>query len=122
MPGRIAAMSLARCAPRPLRRELELDALDAIHFPLSVMLPPVDATAGRDDASSTSSTRSTRSSSAAPSSPTASVVYGWTIRRSRIVITISEHARQTLIERYGLAPDARARDPPRRRPRRLHAK
>ena len=33
------------------------------------------------------------------------VVYGWTIRRSRIVITISEHARQTLIERYRLAPD-----------------
>jgi glycosyltransferase involved in cell wall biosynthesis len=33
------------------------------------------------------------------------VVYGWTIRRSRTVITISEHARETLIERYGLAPE-----------------
>src|SRR5438874_13795285 len=41
MPGRIAAMSLAAAAPRPLRRELRLDRLDAIHFPLSVMLPPV---------------------------------------------------------------------------------
>jgi glycosyltransferase involved in cell wall biosynthesis len=33
------------------------------------------------------------------------VVYGWTVRRSRIVIAISEHGRQTLIERYGLAPE-----------------
>src|SRR5262245_25695204 len=33
------------------------------------------------------------------------VVYGWTIRRSRIVVTISEHARHTLIERHGLAPE-----------------
>ena len=32
-------------------------------------------------------------------------VYGWTIRRSRIVIAISEHARQTLLERYDLPPD-----------------
>src|SRR5581483_11955644 len=31
--------------------------------------------------------------------------YGWTVRRSRIVITISEHARHALIERLGLAPD-----------------
>jgi glycosyltransferase involved in cell wall biosynthesis len=33
------------------------------------------------------------------------VVYAWTMRRSRIVIAISEHARQTLIERGGLAPE-----------------
>jgi glycosyltransferase involved in cell wall biosynthesis len=32
-------------------------------------------------------------------------VYGWTIRRSRIVIAISEHGRRTLIERYRLAPE-----------------
>ena len=31
-------------------------------------------------------------------------VYGWTVARSRLVIAISEHARQTLIERYGLDP------------------
>ena len=42
MPGRIAAMSLAAVRPRPLRRDLELDRLDAMHFPLSVMLPSVD--------------------------------------------------------------------------------
>jgi glycosyltransferase involved in cell wall biosynthesis len=31
-------------------------------------------------------------------------VYGWTVRKSRIVITISEHAREALIERLGLDP------------------
>src|SRR5262245_43879486 len=42
MPGRIAAMSLAALCPGPLRRALELERLDAIHFPLSVMLPTVE--------------------------------------------------------------------------------
>ena len=32
-------------------------------------------------------------------------VYGWTLKRSRIVIAISEHARETLIERHGLDPE-----------------
>src|ERR671910_3845979 len=41
MPGRITAMSLAAIAPRRLRRDLRLDELDAIHFPLTVMLPRV---------------------------------------------------------------------------------
>ena len=31
-------------------------------------------------------------------------VYGWTVRKSRIVITISEHARQALVERLRLDP------------------
>jgi len=47
MPARIAAMSLAALRPRPLRRHFE--GLDAIHFPLSVMLPPV----GRPPAATT---------------------------------------------------------------------
>src|SRR5205085_1675732 len=32
-------------------------------------------------------------------------VYGWTVRRSRIVVTISEHARQALVERLRLDPE-----------------
>src|SRR6184192_1844281 len=42
IPGRIVAMSLAAARPTRLLRALGLDSLDAIHFPLSVMLPPVD--------------------------------------------------------------------------------
>ena len=35
-------------------------------------------------------------------------VYGWTVRRSRLVITISHHAARTLVERLGV-PEERAR-------------
>ena len=31
------------------------------------------------------------------------VVYGWTVRRSRLVITISEHAASTLVRKLGVA-------------------
>ncbi len=102
--GRVAAMTLAAAAPWPLRRRLRLGDLDGIHFPLSVMLPPVDrppaATTVLDiqheffpELFSRAELRYRR------------LVYGWTVRRSRIVITISEHARETLIERLSLAPE-----------------
>ena len=103
MPGRIAAMSLAAARPRPLRRELELDALEAVHFPLSVMLPPVSsppaATSVLDLQHEELPELFGRAELAYRK-----VVYGWTIRRSRIVIAISEHARSALIERYELEP------------------
>jgi glycosyltransferase involved in cell wall biosynthesis len=104
MPGRIAAMALAAAAPRPIRRRLALDRLDAIHFPLSVMLPPVDrppaATTVLDIQHEVYPQFFSRAELAYRKA-----VYGWTIRRSRIVITISEHARQALIERLGLSPE-----------------
>lgn len=104
MPGRIAAMSLAAAVPWPVRRELDLDRLDAIHFPLSVMLPPVDrppaATTVLDIQHEFLPEFFSRAELAYRR-----LVYSWTVRRSRIVITISEHARQTLIERLGLLPE-----------------
>jgi glycosyltransferase involved in cell wall biosynthesis len=104
MPGRIAAMSLAAVRAAPLRRELELERLDAVHFPLSVMLPPVErppaVTTVLDLQHEEHGEFFGRAELAYRK-----VVYGWTIRRSRIVITISEHARNTLIERYRLAPE-----------------
>ena len=104
MPGRIAAMALAAAAPRPIRRRLALDRLDAIHFPLSVMLPPVDrppaATTVLDIQHEVYPQFFSRAELAYRKA-----VYGWTVRRSRIVITISEHARQALIERLGLSPE-----------------
>jgi glycosyltransferase involved in cell wall biosynthesis len=104
MPGRIAAMSLAGARPQPVRAELDLDVLAAVHFPLSVKLPEIS----RPPAATTivdlqheelpeffgRAERAYRK-----------VVYGRSIRRSRIVIAISEHGRATLIERHGLAPE-----------------
>jgi glycosyltransferase involved in cell wall biosynthesis len=104
MPGRIAAMSLASLRPGPLRRALELDRLDAIHFPLSVMLPTV----ARPPATTTVLDLQHEEHPeffGRAELAYRRAVYGATIRRSRIVITISEHARRTLIDRHSLAPE-----------------
>jgi glycosyltransferase involved in cell wall biosynthesis len=103
MPARVAAMSLAAAAGGRVRRQLELDALDAIHFPLSVMLPrvsrPPAATTVLDVQHELHPQFFSRAELAYRRA-----VYGWTVRRSRIVITISEHAAHALVERLGLDP------------------
>ena len=102
--GRVAAMSLAAARASPLRRALGVDTLDALHFPLSVMLPPVD----RPPAATTVLDLQHEEHPEFFSRPELAYrkrVYGWSVRRSRIVIAISEHSRQTLIEHYRLEPD-----------------
>jgi glycosyltransferase involved in cell wall biosynthesis len=101
MPGRIVAMTMAAAAPWPVRRQLALDELDAIHFPLSVMLPPVRRPQAVSSILDIQHEFLPQLFSAAELRYR-KLVYGWTARRSRIVITISEHARETLIERLGL--------------------
>ena len=104
MPGRIAAMSSAALRPGPLRRELELERLHAVHFPLSVMLPPVDrpptVTTIHDLQHEEHPQFFGRAERAYRKA-----VYGWSIRRSRIVIAISQHGRETLLDRYRLDPN-----------------
>jgi glycosyltransferase involved in cell wall biosynthesis len=104
MPGRMRAMAEASVRPGPIRRELRLDELDAVHFPLTVMLPRV-------------------------SEPPAAVslldvqhlfypeffsraerlyrrfAYGWSLREARTVIAISRHVKQSLVERMDLEAD-----------------
>jgi glycosyltransferase involved in cell wall biosynthesis len=104
MPRRAAAMAYSAAAPWPLRRELELGALDAIHFPLSVMLPPVSRPPAATTVLDVQHELYPRFFSRAELAYRR-VVYGWTVRRSQIVITISEHARHGLIERLGLEPE-----------------
>jgi glycosyltransferase involved in cell wall biosynthesis len=88
----------------PLRRELELARLDAIHFPLSVMLPiikqPPAAATILDLQHEFLPENFGRAELAYRR-----FLYGLTARRSQIVIAISEHARETLIERLRLAPE-----------------
>jgi glycosyltransferase involved in cell wall biosynthesis len=104
MPGRIAAMSLAAARPGPLRRALDVDELDALHFPLSVMLPPVRRPPTVTTVLDLQHEEHPEFFGRAELTYRKRV-YGWTVRRSRIVVAISEHGRQTLIERYGLAPE-----------------
>jgi glycosyltransferase involved in cell wall biosynthesis len=104
MPGRIAAMSLAAAFPSRIKRELEIERLEAIHFPLSVMLPPLRrppaVTSVLDIQHEVFPHFFSRAELAYRK-----LVYGWTVKRSRIVITISEHERGILVERLGLAPE-----------------
>jgi glycosyltransferase involved in cell wall biosynthesis len=101
MPGRMAAMSLAAARPAPLRRALRQAGRDPL--PLSVMLPPLDtppaATTVLDIQHEVFPEFFSRAELAYRRR-----VYGWTVRKSRIVITISEHARQGLVERLHLDP------------------
>ena len=104
MSGRIMAMAFAAAYPGPVREELGLDELDAVHFPLSVMLPPVSqppaATTVVDLQHEELPEFFGRAELAYRKA-----VYGWSIRRSRIAIAISEHGRETLIERHELSPE-----------------
>jgi glycosyltransferase involved in cell wall biosynthesis len=103
-PGRMRAMTGAFLRGGALRRELGLDELDAVHFPLSVMLPlvsaPPAATTILDLQHEFLPENFPRWELAYRRS-----LYAASARRSRIVIAISEHARETLVERLSLDPE-----------------
>ena len=103
MPGRLAAMCLATAFPGGIRRRLAAADVDALHFPLSVMIPRVDGPAASTvhDLQHEFHPRFFSRAELAYRR----TVYGWTVQRSAILIAISEHARLTLLERYQLAPE-----------------
>jgi glycosyltransferase involved in cell wall biosynthesis len=101
--GRIAAMSGALVAPGRLRQALRADTLDAIHFPLSVMIPPLDRPPAAATVHDLQHELYPQFFSRAERAYRR-LVYGRTVTASEIVIAISEHARQTLVGRYGLDP------------------
>jgi glycosyltransferase involved in cell wall biosynthesis len=102
--GRIAAMSRAWAAPGRVRRAMRLDTLDALHYPLSVTIPPPGA---RPPAAVTVHDLQhelypqffSRGELAYRR-----VLYKQAVTSCRIVIAISEHARETLLVRYGIDP------------------
>ena len=102
--GRVRAMARAAARPRPLRRELGVDQLDAIHFPLSVMLPPVERTPAVTTILDLQHEFLPHNFGRAERMYR-QVAYGRAAKRSRIVIAISEHARTTLVDRLGLGPE-----------------
>jgi glycosyltransferase involved in cell wall biosynthesis len=102
--GRVAGLAAAAVSPGRLRKALRPDELDAIHFPLGVMLPRLESPPA-------AATIHDLQHEAFPEFFSRGQlayrrrVYGWTARTSRIVIADSEYGRQTLIERLGLEPD-----------------
>jgi glycosyltransferase involved in cell wall biosynthesis len=104
VPGRMAAMTLAAARPGPVLAELELDRLDAMHFPLSVMVPPIERPPAVTSVLDLQHEYHPHFFSRAERTYRR-VVYGWTVRRSRRVIAISEHVKATLVERLRLDPE-----------------
>ncbi len=103
--GRVIGMTKATLHGKPIRRRFA--GLDAIHFPLSVMIPPVDeppAVSTVHDVQHEELPEFFSSGERAYRK----LVYGWTVRRSRLVVTISHHGARTLVERLGV-PEARVR-------------
>ena len=104
---RMAAMARAAIVPGPLRREMGLGRLGVIHFPLNVMLPAVD-----HPGAVTTVFDAQHELFPAFFSPAERayrrVVYGWTFRRSRLVITGSHYVARVFTERSGL-PAGRVR-------------
>ncbi len=105
MPGRIAAMTEGVVRGRRLRRRLA--GVDVVHFPLTVMIPrvstPPPITTVLDLQHEFLPQFFSRAERAYRRA-----VYGWSIRKSKLVVTISEHAARAVIERYDV-PENRVR-------------
>jgi glycosyltransferase involved in cell wall biosynthesis len=102
--GRVAGLAVAAFSPGPLRRALRPAELNAIHFPLGVMLPRLEAPSAATTIHDLQHEEFPEFFSRAQLAYRRAV-YGWTVRKSRIVITDSEHGRQVLVERLRLNPE-----------------
>ncbi len=105
MRGRLAAMTRATIHGAPLRRRLA--GLDLVHFPLSVMIPRVSQPPAVSTVLDVQHELLPEFFSRAELAYRRRA-YGWTVRRSELVITISHHAASTLVERLGVS-EARVR-------------
>jgi glycosyltransferase involved in cell wall biosynthesis len=101
LPARAGAMARAAIAPRKIRRELRLDELDVVHFPLTVMLPTVPGTPTVTSILDVQHeffpeffSRAERTYRRA--------LYKRSGRRSDYVVAISGHVKQTLVDRLEL--------------------
>ena len=105
LPGRIAAMSEGVVRGRRLRQRLA--GVDVVHFPLTVMIPrvstPPPVVTVLDLQHELLPQFFSRSELAYRRA-----VYGWSIRRSRLIVTISQHAARAVAERYDV-PESRLR-------------
>ena len=101
MPGRIAAMASTSAFGRRVRRRFA--EADVLHFPLSVMIPRVSAPAATTVLDVQHELLPEFFSRAELAYRRAA--YGWSVRRSRLVVTISHHAARTIVERLGVTED-----------------
>ncbi len=105
MPGRMLAMAEGVARGRRLRRRLV--GLDTVHFPLTVMIPRVESPLPVVTVLDLQHEFLPRFFSRAELAYRR-LAYGWSIRKSALVVTISEHAARAVVDRYAI-PEARVR-------------
>jgi len=99
MPGRIVAMAEGVLRGGRLRRRFE--GLDAVHFPLTVMIPRVTSPPAVTTVLDLQHEFLPRFFSRAELAYRRAV-YSWSVRKSELVIAISEHAAEAVVERLGV--------------------
>ena len=104
MPGRMRAMAEASVRPGPIRSELRLDELDAVHFPLTVMLPRVAEPPAAVSLLDIQHLFHPEFFSRAERLYRR-LAYGRSLGDARTVIAISRHVKESLVERMGLDAD-----------------
>jgi glycosyltransferase involved in cell wall biosynthesis len=104
MPGRIAAMAVTTAFPARVRRELSLERLQALHFPLTITIP---RGTGVPAATSVLDLQHELFPGFFSRAELAyrRVAYRAATRGSRLVIAISEHVKETIVERLHVAPE-----------------
>ena len=103
-PGRLYAMGSTLVAGGRIRREMELDRLDVLHFPFSTMIPRVTTVPTVTSILDVQHEYLPEFFSK-PELAYRKHVYGRAARDSDLVIAISEHAAGTLRDRLGVDPE-----------------
>jgi glycosyltransferase involved in cell wall biosynthesis len=101
VPGRLGAMARASAFPRRIRRELGPDRLAGLHFPLTIAIP-------RGSGVPTATTILDLQHELFPRFFSRAelayrrVAYWAAVRESRLIVAISEHVKETIVERLGV--------------------
>jgi glycosyltransferase involved in cell wall biosynthesis len=104
LPGRMLAMSEAAARGRRLRGAMGVDELDAIHFPLTTMLPPVPRTPAVVTLLDIQHLIFPEFFSR-PELAYRRLLYQGSLKRAQSIIAISDHVKETLVDRLGIEPD-----------------
>ena len=99
--GRLLGMSEATYMGSKIRREMQLDRLDVLHFPFSTMVPTVESVPTVSSILDVQHEYIPEFFSK-PEIAYRRLIYGRTARKSDLVIAISHHAADTLHDRLGV--------------------
>jgi glycosyltransferase involved in cell wall biosynthesis len=103
-PGRLAAMAAATAFPARIRRELVPETLEALHFPLTIAIPRGTETPTAISVLDLQHELFPRFFSRAELAYRR-VAYRAAIRGSSVVIAISKHVKETIVERFDVDPE-----------------